>query len=171
MKRILVLVAFLMLLTSCSGVLAAQKAEATLKPTANNSATGTVTFLQLRDTTQVKVKLTGLTPGKHGFHIHEKGDCSSPDATSAGGHYNPTNKTHGAPTDSIRHVGDLGNLTADANGKAVVTLRDSLLRLTGDNSITNRAVIVHANADDLKSQPAGNAGARVACGVIGATKT
>lgn len=185
MHRLLVLSALLILLASCSQGETSQnnppaspsapsvaKAVATLKPTAGNQATGTVSFEQAQDTTQVKVALTGLTPGPHGFHIHEKGDCSSKDATSAGGHYNPTQKSHGAPTATAnaRHVGDLGNLTADATGKATLTLRDPLLKLSGDTSIVNRAVIVHAKADDLKSQPAGDAGGRVACGVITAAK-
>lgn len=186
MRRFLVLSGLLILLASCSQEVTSQntppatpsapalvKAVAILKPTAGNQAAGTVSFEQLKDTTQVKVDLTGLTPGAHGFHIHEKGDCSSKDANSAGGHYNPTQKPHGAATANAneRHIGDLGNLTANANGKATVTLKDPLLRLSGENSIVNRAVIVHAKADDLKSQPAGNAGGRVACGVIAIAKS
>jgi Cu-Zn family superoxide dismutase len=148
-----------------------QKAVAKLQPTAGNKAAGTIAFTQAGDSTSIKVDVTGLTPGKHGFHIHEKGDCRSKDAKSAGNHFNPTKQPHGAPTVAKRHVGDLGNLTADSTGKATTQLQDSVLRLSGDQSLVGRSVIIHSKADDLKSQPSGDAGERVACGVIQTTKS
>ena len=111
-------------------------------------------------------EINGLTPGKHGFHIHEKGDCSAADASSAGGHFNPTGMPHGGRRGSQRHLGDLGNITADKSGIARFAFTDGWITLAGVNSIIGHAVVVHAQADDLKSQPSGNAGARVACGVI-----
>jgi Cu-Zn family superoxide dismutase len=118
----------------------------------------------------VVADLQGLTKGKHGFHIHEFGDCNSPDGTSAGGHFNPEGKTHGAPMDMSRHEGDMGNLEADDSGKAYLEYLDTVIKLKGPNSIIGRSIIVHKGEDDLKSQPAGNAGPRVACGVIGVAK-
>jgi Cu-Zn family superoxide dismutase len=141
-------------------------AVAMLNPTQNNSVRGTVNFTETRGGVRVVAHVTGLTPGNHGFHIHEKGDCSAPDATSAGGHFNPGGAPHGAPDAMARHEGDLGNLVADASGVAHYDRVDKHLSFDGPQSILNRALIVHASADDLKSQPAGNAGARVACGVI-----
>ena len=131
---------------------------------------GTVTFTKANDAVQVVADVTGLTPGKHGFHIHEFGDCSATDATSAGGHFNPTHKPHGAPDAAERHAGDLGNIEADASGKAHLEWKDKVMKLTGEDSIVGHAVIVHEKADDLKTQPTGNAGGRVACGVIGVAK-
>lgn len=141
-------------------------ALARLRPTAGNSVQGTVVFIREPEGVRVVGELTGLSPGQHGFHVHEKGDCSAPDATSAGGHFNPTGAPHGAPTDARRHVGDFGNITANEQGVARFERVDKLIKLDGPQSIIGKAVIVHAQADDLKSQPAGNAGPRVACGVI-----
>lgn len=141
-------------------------AVAHLSPTQGNSVRGTVTFTKVRDGVRVVADVSGLTPGSHGFHIHEKGDCSAPDASSAGGHFNPTGTQHGAPDSEMRHVGDLGNLLADASGRAHLVRVDRHLMLDGSSSIVGRGVIVHAKPDDLKSQPAGDAGPRVACGVI-----
>lgn len=143
------------------------KAVAVLHPTEGSTVSGVVTFVCLSDGIHVTADVAGLTPGKHGFHIHEYGDCSAQDGTSAGGHFNPFGKPHGAPTDTERHVGDLGNITADAQGKAHFEWTDKVLCMSGPHSIIGRAVIVHAGEDDLKTQPTGDAGARVACGVIG----
>lgn len=142
------------------------KAVAVLQPTANNSVTGTVTFTQMEDHVHVVADLAGLTPGVHGFHVHEKGDCSAPDATSAGGHFNPSAMQHSAPDSAMRHMGDLGNIVADSTGAAQLDYMDMHLALNGENSIIGKAVIVHADPDDFTTQPTGNAGARVACGVI-----
>jgi Cu-Zn family superoxide dismutase len=147
-----------------------KKAIAVLHPASGSQVVGTVTFTKMDDGVQVVADVTGLTPGKHGFHIHEFGDCSTPDAISAGGHFNPTHKPHGAPDAAERHMGDLGNLEADASGKAHLEWKDKMLKFTGENSILGHAVIVHEKEDDLKSQPVGNAGGRLACGVIGVAK-
>jgi Cu-Zn family superoxide dismutase len=115
---------------------------------------------------QVVADVSGLTAGAHGFHVHEKGDCSDPKAETAGPHFNPHGAAHGPPEGTGRHAGDLGNLTADESGRATANTTDAMLKLAGPDSIIGRAVIVHANPDDMKSQPAGNAGPRLACGVI-----
>jgi superoxide dismutase, Cu-Zn family len=148
----------------------ATKAIAVLHPTTGSNVSGTVTFTASGDKVKVVADITGLTPGKHGFHIHEFGDCSDPKAASAGGHFNPGHKQHGAPDASERHAGDLGNIDADASGKAHLELTDSVMKLSGSDSIIGHAVIVHEKADDLKTQPTGDAGGRLACGVIGVAK-
>ena len=148
-----------------------EKAIAVLYPTKNNAVNGIVTFTKLPEGIKVTSHITGLTPGKHGFHIHEFGDCSSDDGTSAGGHFNPTQMIHGAPIDSLRHSGDFGNITADSTGTAIMEWVDPVISFDGPNSIIGRAVIVHVAEDDLKTQPTGAAGARVACGVIGVDDT
>jgi Cu-Zn family superoxide dismutase len=146
------------------------KAIAVLHALGDSGVKGTITFTQQDGSVAVSGEITGLTPGEHAFHIHEFGDCSSADGMSAGGHFNPEGKPHGGPHDEERHVGDLGNLKADDSGKAVVNLEDKMLQLSGPHSIIGRSVIVHAKADDLKSQPAGNAGGRIACAVVGIAK-
>src|SRR5437763_2848194 len=147
-----------------------RKAIAVLHPTSGNNVSGTVTFTASGNEVKVIADVTGLTPGKHGFHVHEFGDCSSPDGNSAGGHFNPTHKQHGAPDAADRHAGDLGNIEADASGKARLDWKDKAMKLSGPDSIVGRSVIVHEKEDDLKTQPTGNAGGRVACGVIGVAK-
>lgn len=139
-------------------------------PTQGNSVTGTVIFTKVAGGVKVVADLQGLTPGKHGIHIHECGDCSAADGTSAGGHFNPMGMNHGAPMDAMRHEGDMGNIQADATGKAHLEYIDKDISFEGATSIIGRSVIVHKNEDDLKTQPTGNAGARVACGVIGIGK-
>jgi Cu-Zn family superoxide dismutase len=143
------------------------KAVAVLHPTRGNNVGGTVTFSQMNNSVKVEADLKGLSPGKHGFHIHAFGDCSAPDGTSAGGHYNPTGQPHAGPDQQNRHMGDLGNIEADNAGNAHYERMDSHLMLSGPDSIIGRGIIVHGGADDLKSQPSGAAGPRVACGVIG----
>ena len=111
----------------------------------------------------------GLAPGSsHGFHIHETGDCSAADASSAGGHFNPTDSAHGRMDDGPHHAGDIDNIVANAQGVAHVNMHVPGLTLgTGAaNDVAGRAIVVHAVADDYSSQPAGNAGKRIACGVI-----
>jgi Cu-Zn family superoxide dismutase len=146
------------------------KAIAVLHAAGGSNVAGTVTFTAAGNEVKVVADITGLTPGKHGFHIHEFGDCSAPDAMSAGGHFNPTNHHHGAPDATDRHAGDLGNIEADASGKAHLELSDPVMKLNGSDSIVGHGVIVHEKADDLKTQPTGDAGGRVACGVIGVAK-
>jgi Cu-Zn family superoxide dismutase len=146
---------------------AGTSAIAVLVPSATSKVTGTVRFTQEAKGVRVQAEVKGLTPGAHGFHVHEKGDLSKPDFTSAGGHFNPTGHPHAARDAQQRHIGDLGNLEADANGSARVDFVDAQLQLAGPHSIIGRAVIVQEKADDLKSQPTGDAGGRVAGGVIG----
>lgn len=143
-----------------------EKAKCVLNPTQGNKVTGTIMFTKVDDGVKVTAKVSGLTKGLHGFHIHEFGDCSAPDGNSAGGHYNPATKPHGAPVDHNRHAGDMGNIEADESGNGYVEYVDHAMTLEGESSIVGKAVIVHAGADDFKTQPTGNAGARVACGVI-----
>jgi Cu-Zn family superoxide dismutase len=149
-------------------------AQARLAPTSGSKVDGVVTFEQTANGVHVKAKVAGLTPGQHGFHIHEKGDCSAPDGSSAGGHFNPTSAPHGDPSHASKHSGDFGNITADAQGVATldVTVPLAQLTLTEGSPVNalNRGVIVHTAPDDLKTQPTGNAGGRLACGVITATK-
>ena len=149
---------------------AAAKATVKLEPTAKQTARGEVTFTTESGGVHVVGQFSGLVLGEHGFHVHEKGDCSAPDGSSAGGHFNPTTKPHAARDAAARHVGDLGNLKADPYGLARVDFVDTGLTLSGPNSIIGKAVIVHEKADDFTTQPTGNAGGRVACGVIEAAK-
>lgn len=145
----------------------AQTATATLAPTAGNTAKGTVTFTQKGDKVVVDAKLTGLTAGGHGFHVHEKGDCSASDGMSAGGHLNPSGKPHGDPNASDHHAGDMPMLHADASGNAMLSAELGPMTVgSGITDIVGKSVIVHKDADDFKTQPTGNSGARVACGVI-----
>lgn len=160
-------VASSMLLWGCSSEPSAPaKLRCDLEPTTGSSVSGWVTFEPMADHVHIKAQITGLSPGKHGFHIHEKGDCSSGDGTSAGGHFNPAGMPHAGPDAEQRHAGDLGNLEADATGVANYERMDFGIQLTGENSILGRGVIVHASEDDFATQPTGAAGARLACGVI-----
>ena len=143
---------------------------ATTQPSDNN-VVGTVTFTQTDKGVSFVADIDGFAPNsKHGFHIHDKGDLSAPDLASAGGHFNPTKEPHGGPDSPHHHMGDLGNLNADANGHAHLDGTVANVSLTGDNSIIGKSVIIHAQEDDLNSQPSGKSGARIAGGVIEATK-
>jgi superoxide dismutase, Cu-Zn family len=172
MKTPIAAFAGVVLLASCAsmGEKSGPSAVANLKPTQGNKAAGTVTFTQQGDKVRVVANMSGLTPGLHGFHVHEKGDCSAPDAMSAGGHFNPSGKSHGDVIAPEHHAGDLGNITADSDGNARLDLGVWGLSFTqgAAENVIGRSVVVHANPDDLKSQPAGNSGPRVACGVIAA---
>jgi Cu-Zn family superoxide dismutase len=139
---------------------------ALLSPASGSTVRGVVSFTREKDKIRVEASVSGLTPGAHGFHIHEKGDCSAPDASSAGGHFNPSGMPHAGPTEASRHVGDFGNIEADASGNAHYSRLFADVMLEGASSVIGKAVIVHAKADDLKTQPSGDAGGRVACGVI-----
>ncbi|XP_060084718.1 superoxide dismutase [Cu-Zn]-like [Ylistrum balloti] len=143
----------------------------------DSSVTGVVNFLQQDGSGPVHLtgELKGLAPGKHGFHVHEYGDNTN-GCTSAGSHFNPEGKTHGAPEDQERHYGDLGNVVAGEDGVAKIDIKDSLVSLTGNHSVIGRTMVVHADEDDLGkgghelSKTTGNAGGRQACGVIGISK-
>ncbi|KAI5666430.1 hypothetical protein M9H77_16283 [Catharanthus roseus] len=154
-------------------VAATKKAVAVLKGTSN--VEGVVTLTQEDDgPTTVNVRITGLTPGKHGFHLHEYGDTTN-GCMSTGAHFNPNNLTHGAPEDEVRHAGDLGNIFANAEGVAEATIVDTQIPLSGPHSVVGRALVVHELEDDLGkgghelSLTTGNAGGRLACGVVGLT--
>uniref|UniRef100_P07505 Superoxide dismutase [Cu-Zn], chloroplastic n=3 Tax=Spinacia oleracea TaxID=3562 RepID=SODCP_SPIOL len=154
-------------------VAATKKAVAVLKGTSN--VEGVVTLTQEDDgPTTVNVRISGLAPGKHGFHLHEFGDTTN-GCMSTGPHFNPDKKTHGAPEDEVRHAGDLGNIVANTDGVAEATIVDNQIPLTGPNSVVGRALVVHELEDDLGkgghelSPTTGNAGGRLACGVVGLT--
>ena len=163
-----VIIGALALVGCKSGEGGGRHAMAELSPASGSNVRGTVHFYETGKGVRVVATITGLTPGQHGFHIHEKGDCSAPDASSAGPHFNPTGMKHGGPNDAIRHAGDFGNITADASGSATFKTVDAHISFDGPTSIVGHGVIVHANPDDLVSQTPtpGNAGPRVACGVI-----
>lgn len=142
------------------------KARAIVSPTETNRAHGMVTFTTAPGGVMIVADIDGLTPGMHGFHVHEHGDCSSHDASSAGGHFNPTNQEHGGPDSPIRHVGDLGNLVADEDGVAHYERFDKIISLNGEHSIVGKSIVVHQDHDDLRTQPTGNSGKRIGCGPI-----
>lgn len=167
MKKLVLLSISLLLIASCATMATGPRAVANLAPTTGNTAAGTVNLTQRGDGgVEVQVSLTGVPPGTHGFHIHEKGDCGD-NGNAAGGHYNPTGTPHGAPDAPQQHAGDFGNVTADANGvvNTVFTTR-SITVAEGPITAIGHAIILHANPDDLQTQPTGNAGARIACGVV-----
>lgn len=146
------------------------KAIALITPTKGNTVSGVVTFNQQVDGLHVNAQLNGLTPGNHGFHIHEFGNCACDDGVCAGDHYNPTNQPHAGPTSAHRHIGDLGNLLANENGKVNCQYIDKEMALNGPYSIIGRSVVVHEKEDDFTTQPSGNSGARIGIGVIGIAK-
>ncbi len=147
--------------------LAAHRAKAVFEAKSGSTVSGEATFTEKKDGVEISIKIKGATAGLHGIHLHEKGDCSAADAASAGGHFNPDKSTHGAPDGAPHHGGDLGNITIRANGSGELKLTVKGLTVSeGEHSVVGRAFVVHAGADDLKSQPAGNSGSRVACGVI-----
>lgn len=140
-----------------------KKAIAVMIPTEGSKVGGMLTLTATNKGVQITGKITGLTPGEHGFHIHEFGDLSSKDGTAAGGHFNPDGHKHGGPDDKEKHAGDLGNVKANAEGVATVDVTADVKL----HFIIGRAFVVHAKADDLKTQPTGDAGGRVALGLIG----
>lgn len=137
-----------------------------IKSTEGSLVKGVVIFRQTPEGVKIVTDLSGLTPGLHGFHVHEFGDCSAPDGSSAGGHFNPNDQPHGALMDEHRHAGDMGNIIADAAGNSHTDFLDKTMKLNGENSIINKGLIIHKNSDDLKTQPTGNAGPREGCGTI-----
>jgi Cu-Zn family superoxide dismutase len=169
MKKILSLSFALAFVLACAtGTTPAQHpmAMATLAPTTNQTAKGTVHFMELKDGgVEVDVDLTNVPPGVHGFHIHDKGDCGD-DAKAAGPHFNPTATEHGGPSSPQHHAGDFGNVTADASGNVHMKFGTRAITVSpGGTTVVGHAVVLHGNPDDLTSQPAGNAGPRIACGV------
>lgn len=156
-------------LTGCAGISNGPSATAELNPTQGSAVAGKVHFVQhMHGIVKLSGQVSGLKPNaEHGFHIHETGDCSSPDASSAGGHFNPGNTPHGKHGHNLQHAGDLPSLRANASGMAVVQYETAQISLgNGTNNVAGRALIVHAEPDDFTSQPTGNAGARLACAII-----
>ena len=147
------------------------KATCVMHATAGNETVkGVVKFTQAEGGVMIEARIEGLKPGLHGFHVHEWGDLDCLDGMCTGGHFNPTAEAHGGPDAPIRHAGDLGNLEADASGVAVYKRLDTRLKLNGADGILGRGLVIHANPDDFTTQPTGNAGARLATGVIGSAK-
>ncbi len=143
------------------------RAQAVLKAANGLKIKGIIHFTEENGVMKVESMVEGLKAGPHGFHIHEVGDCSKADFASAGGHFNVNSSNHGSLDSKVRHAGDLGNLIANGKGvaKSTVTIHGVTLA-AGANSIIGKSVIVHKDKDDFKSQPAGNSGARQACGII-----
>jgi Cu-Zn family superoxide dismutase len=166
--RTLLLAAAVLSVAGCANLSTGPAAVAVLAPTTGNTASGTVRFTQAGDRVRVRGEIRGLRPGaEHGFHVHEKGDCSSGDGMSAGGHFNPTGAPHGRHMTARHHVGDLPSLRADANGVARVDFDSTAIRVgSGTSDIVGRGLIVHRDPDDYTTQPTGNAGPRLACAVI-----
>jgi superoxide dismutase, Cu-Zn family len=161
-------IAAALFLAACAGYSMGPSSTAQLTPTRGNAVSGTVTFTQRGDVVLVAGEVRGLTPGKeHGFHIHDKGDCSSGDGMSTGGHFNPTGKSHGAQDHSEHHAGDLVSLKADTNGVAKFSYTTTAISVgSGVTDVVGRGLIVHRDPDDFKTQPTGNSGPRLACAVI-----
>ena len=170
MTAVRILAPVLMLLVgACASMQGGPRATAALQPTAGNSASGTVTFVQTGAKVVVSGEVRGLKPNaQHGFHVHEKGDCSAPDATSAAGHFNPDGKPHGEMGHAPHHAGDLVALKSDAQGVASFRYETESISVGSgaSNDVVGRGLIVHRDADDFTTQPTGNSGARIACAVI-----
>ncbi len=160
------------LVVSCSSTASSSApppmAKATIESKSGSRVTGHAVFTELASGgVKAEIWIENATPGTHGLHIHEKGDCSAPDGTSAGGHFNAAGNPHAAPTDAKHHNGDLGNIEVGADGKGHLVITSDLLTVKpGPNSVVGRAVVFHEKADDLKTQPTGNAGGRFGCGVV-----
>ena len=141
------------------------KAVSVLHSVGDSEVSGTINFGRTESGTKIVVQVTGLSKGNHGFHIHQYGDCSAPDGSSAGGHFNPDNMEHNSKDAENRHVGDMGNLTSE--GKDQTTTLSYVDNNIFLEEVIGRGIIIHAGEDDFTSQPSGDAGARIACGVIG----
>ena len=169
MKTILSIAAIAMVASGCASMGGGDgpRAVANLEPTKGNNTRGTVTFAQRGDRVRVTAQLSGLRPGaEHGFHIHEKGDCSSGDGMSAGGHFNPVGKPHG-PQSAPHHAGDMPSIRSDSYGNANASFELAEVSIgSGAADIVGKGLIVHRDPDDYRTQPTGNAGPRLACAVI-----
>jgi Cu-Zn family superoxide dismutase len=167
MKKLALFSISLLLLASCASMATGPSATATMISTSGSTATGTVNLAQLGDgSVEVTATFRGVPPGVHGFHIHEKGDCGD-NGNAAGGHYNPAGTPHAAPTVDPHHAGDFGNVMANEDGSVSTRfVTRSITVSEGSMTAIGHAIILHANPDDLTTQPSGNAGARIACGVV-----
>lgn len=168
MKTTLLLLTTAALLGACASTPGGPRATAQLQPTTGNTTSGSVSFVQKGNKVLVSGEIRGLKPNaEHGFHVHEKGDCSSGDGMSAGGHFNPTGAPHGSHGTGMHHTGDLPSLKADAGGVARFNFESGSLAVgSGVTDIVGKGLIVHRDPDDYKTQPTGNAGPRLACAVI-----
>lgn len=169
MNRVAMAAAVVILASGCSTFESqGPRAVARLEAAKGDPVWGSVSFAESGDAVVVRADVRGLRAnGEFGFHVHEKGDCSSADFMSAGGHFNPGGKPHAHHGKPERHAGDLKNLTANSEGSAIYVFETKLLTVSkGPNSVVGRAVVIHANPDDYTSQPAGNSGPRIACGLI-----
>ncbi len=172
MKYVILSLAGLVMLTGCMNKsVTVEKGVAVILPAGNSQVMGKLILSTMPGGgVHIQGAVSNLSPGQHGFHIHEWGDISAPDGTSAGGHYNPQGHPHAGPEMIKRHEGDLGNILAGTNGIALIDFMDKELELNGPLSVIGRGVIIHAQADDLQTQPTGNAGGRIGMGVIGIAK-
>jgi superoxide dismutase, Cu-Zn family len=171
MKKLLLSVAILLIFVNACKSALGKKNEMNLvfESKSDSKVTGTANFTEKNGTVTLTAKISGLSPGEHAIHIHEKSDCSAADASSAGGHWNPTFKKHGKWGETEHHKGDIGNFTADANGNATLKFSTSEWCIGCEDqakNIVGHGLIVHKGTDDFTSQPAGNAGARQACSAI-----
>jgi Cu-Zn family superoxide dismutase len=167
MKKVVLIILGLFVVGACASMSHGPAASAALTPTSGSSAHGTVQLSQMADgSVEVVANLAGVPPGVHGFHIHEKGDCGD-NGNAAGGHFNPMSVAHGSPSADPHHAGDWGNVTADGDGNVNTRFITHSISLNeGPTSASGHAIILHANPDDLTTQPSGNAGARIACGIV-----
>jgi Cu-Zn family superoxide dismutase len=168
MKTALLLLTTAALLAACASTPGGPRATAQLQPTTGNATSGSVSFVQSGNKVVVSGEIRGLKPNaEHGFHVHEKGDCSSGDGMSAGGHFNPTGAPHGSHGMGMHHTGDLPSLKADASGVARFNFESGSLAVgSGVTDVVGKGLIVHRDPDDYKTQPTGNAGPRLACAII-----
>lgn len=142
-------------------------ATATIESRSNSTVTGSARFEQTGNKVKVIVEINGATPGQHGLHIHEKGDCSDPAGKSAGDHFNPSQSEHGSLDKPMHHAGDFGNMTVGEDGKGKMEFETDTISLApGPTAVLNRSIVVHEKPDDTVTQPSGNSGARIGCGVI-----
>lgn len=167
MKKLVLPSIILIVAAGCATKPAGPQATATLSATSGSSVSGVVHLNELADgSVEVHAVISGVPQGVHGFHVHDKGDCGD-NGNAAGGHFNPAATAHGAPEMDPHHAGDFGNVTADSYGKVETRFTTRSITVSaGANSAVGHAIILHANPDDLKTQPTGNAGARIACGVV-----
>lgn len=161
MKKVIITTIMAIFVLSCGSV-----KEYNILAKSNTNTSGTVKFKENSGEVTMNISAENLTPGVHAIHIHEKGDCSAPDATSAGGHWNPMTEMHGKWGHGEHHNGDIGNLTAGEDGKANLVFKTNRWCLTCDDDnkkIIGKAIVIHTKADDFTTQPTGNAGGRVGC--------
>lgn len=143
-----------------------KEARAIIRPINQSGVKGEVVFKKVSEGIQIVADISGLKTGLHGFHIHEFGDCGGEGGAATGGHFNPFHAKHGSPDDKIRHVGDLGNVEADKEGNAHYERIDKMISFKGETSILGRSIVVHSDPDDFVTQPTGNAGVKLGCGII-----